>query len=714
MPVKAFAKQISSTRDHRLLADSLFEYLSHLLDPHGIGIFVEPASLSNRTPMYQCGELTSLNNYPATFWTWVSQFDTADGVLPMAINTCNWDHFDALGGESFILMLDNCPSCRTYLIIQNCAAERVNQTFRDGFDVLQLAAARWQCIRAEKNAAIEIKNRDTREAQYLDEINLREQFVENMKLVHQVALDLSNPDSLDALYKASVEAVRDRLGFDRAIFMLLDMKKRCFSGTYGTDEHGKTNSEHHTQYDLHQLENEYIEALSDDHTNLVIIEQAPLYTAGQVVGQGWNGMLILREGDKPVGWIAMDNYINRAPITGYQKQMLESFGSLLSQIYIRKRQEQNIRMLHSSMVELSRCDNVSAVCKSAVSFAIQHLGIDRLAVFLTDKECSYMQGTWGTDIQGNIVDESYYHSDLVERDIVAAARSRPNEVAFEESVPIYHDYNIVGVGWTAMTLLTSNTGVPIAFIAADNLLTRSSLTSQLREVIRIFASSLAEVLQRTMAQEELKELNERLEEEVKKRTLELQLANEQLDVISKLDPLTRLGNRRMLAQVLENLNSTHFEPSRPNEKVVFGLILLDLDHFGLYNSVYGHTEGDSALRSVGKILNDHILHENDTFCRIGGEEFMLLMVDTCDSETQQRADSIRRCIEEAQIPHSESSTSDYLTASVGFASLSASLDCLDFDLLYDMADKALYQAKDRGRNRVVSAFENSQIEATFY
>jgi diguanylate cyclase (GGDEF)-like protein len=714
VPVKAFAKQISSTRDHRLLADSLFEYLSQLLHPQGIGIFLEPESALSRTPMYQCGELSSLHDYPATFWTWVSQFDTADGVLPMVINTCNWDHVAVLGGESFILMLDNSPSYRTYLIIQNCSAERVNQTFSDGFDVLQLAAARWQCIRAEKNAALEIKHRDTREAQYLDEIKLREQFVENMKLVHQVALDLSNPDSLDALYRASVEAVRDRLGFDRAIFMLLDMKKRCFSGTYGTDENGKTNSEHHTQYDLHQLESEYIEALSDDHTNLVIIEQAPLYTAGQVVGQGWNGMLILREGDKPVGWIAMDNYINRAPITGYQKQMLESFGSLLSQIYIRKRQEQNIRMLHSSMVELSRCDNVSAVCKSAVSFAIQHLGIDRLAVFLTDKQCSYMQGTWGTDIQGNIVDESYYHSDLVERDIVAAARKRPNEVAFEESVPIYHDYNIVGVGWTAMTMLTSNTGVPIAFIAADNLLTRSSLTSQLREVIRIFASSLAEVLQRTMAQEELKELNERLEEEVKKRTIELQQANEQLDVISKLDPLTRLGNRRMLSQVLDNLNSSHFEPSRPNEKVVFGLILLDLDHFGLYNSVYGHTEGDDALRTVGKILSDHVLNENDTFCRIGGEEFMLLMVDTSDSETKQRADSIRRCIEEAQIPHSDSSTSEYLTASVGFASLSASLDCLDFDLLYNMADKALYQAKDRGRNRVVSAFENSQIEATFY
>lgn len=117
-----------------------------------------------------------------------------------------------------------------------------------------------------------------------------------------------------------------------------------------------------------------------------------------------------------------------------------------------------------------------------------------------------MQGTWGTDIKGDIVDESYYRSELVERDIVAAARACPNQVAFEESVPIYHDFNIVGVGWTAMTMLTTNTGEPIAFIAADNLLTRSPLTSQLREVIRIFASSLAEVLQRTMAQEELKSL----------------------------------------------------------------------------------------------------------------------------------------------------------------------------------------------------------------
>ncbi len=62
-------------------------------------------------------------------------------------------------------------------------------------------------------------------------------------------------------------------------------------------------------------------------------------------------------------------------------------------------------MLHASMVELSRCMTVSEVCKSAVTFAINRMGIDRMAVFLTDEACSYIQGTWGTDIQGNIVDD---------------------------------------------------------------------------------------------------------------------------------------------------------------------------------------------------------------------------------------------------------------------------------------------------------------------
>ncbi len=697
MNVKSFTRKVSATRDHRLLADIIFEYLSQLLEPKAIVIFDDPSVNTSCEVTYSDGDLFPIQSYPQTFWQWACQFDTSESLIPFALNRCQWDHQSLLGGDSFIMMLDNSPAMRTYMVIQGVTNGNSHHVYEESHDAMQLAAARWQCIRAEKNATLEVKNRDIREAQYLDEISQRERFIENMKLVQQVALELSNPASINDLYKLAVEAIRVRLGFDRSVFMLLDMKKRSFSGTYGTDEFGNTVSEFHTQYDLHQLDEKFIAALSNCDTNLVVIEDSPIYNSGRVVGQGWNAMLILRDGNEPIGWLALDNYLDRKPITSYQKQMLESFGSLLSQIYIRKRQEQNVRMLHSSMVELSRCTTVSDVCKSAVTFAINHLGIDRLAVFLTDESCSYMQGTWGTDIQGNVVDESYYLGETQERSIISLARSMPNEVAFEESVPIYHDCNIVGFGWAAMTLLTSNSNGPIAFIAADNLLTRSPLTSQLREVIRIFASSLAEVLQRTQAQEAIRELNENLEREVQNRTQQLEQANQQLEVLSKLDPLTRLGNRRMLEHVMEKCCESDCEQS-----VHFGVILLDIDHFGLFNNHYGHLEGDIALMRIGSILDQQTFNEDEVFCRIGGEEFVLLLVGVECSQVAARAEAIRHCIEAENIRHSENPDADCLTISAGYACASVRNTEFNFDQLYQQADAALYQAKRAGRNQVCS------------
>ncbi|WP_200855917.1 hypothetical protein, partial [Klebsiella pneumoniae] len=111
-------------------------------------------------------------------------------------------------------------------IIQAACVDKVHLSTQSGeLDFLQLIAAKWQCLRAESEASKEFKNRDLREAQYLSEIRQREQFIDNMKLVHQVALELSNPANLDELHRASVEAMRHRLGFDRSALLLLDMKK---------------------------------------------------------------------------------------------------------------------------------------------------------------------------------------------------------------------------------------------------------------------------------------------------------------------------------------------------------------------------------------------------------------------------------------------------------------------------------------------------------
>jgi len=694
---RVLIKDIMSARNQRFLANALFQYLDELVEPENIGIFAELKGGQIGEFLYQRGQPLPILRYPETFWAWVSQFDTSDGLIPLAMNTCQWDYAVSMGTDSYIFMLDNHPERRIYLIIESLNVDKLNQLNQTHYlDTLQVIASRWQCVRAETEAAKEFKQRDIKEAKYLDVIKQRELFIDNMKLVQEVAVEISNPTNLDQLYRLAVEVIRDKLGFDRAVFMLLDIKKRCFSGTYGTDEEGNTVSEHHTQYDLHQLEETYINALFEGKENLVIVEDAPLYTAGSVVGQGWNGMLILRDGEEIIGWIAMDNYINRTPITSYQRQMLESFGSLLSQIYIRKRQEQNVRMLHASMVELSRCMTVSEVCKSAVTFAINRLGIDRFAVFLTDKDCTHMQGTWGTDIQGNVVDESYYRSETVDRSIVQAAQTNPNEVVFEESVPIYHDFHIVGFGWTAMTMLVSNSGEPIAFIAADNLIKRSPLTHQLREVIRMFSSNLTEVLLRTRAQEAIHELNENLEQEVKARTRDLQKANEQLERMSKLDPLTRLGNRRMLESMLEEIC---FEGD--DSATCYGLILVDIDHFGLYNNHYGHMQGDIALMRIGSILQNYTQSEREVFCRIGGEEFALLISSKDAEQVNRLSENIRSQIEQENIAHEQSSVHKSLTVSIGYSVMELIQSEFSFDKLYNSADKSLYKAKNGGRNQVI-------------
>ncbi|MCQ8156601.1 GGDEF domain-containing protein, partial [Vibrio parahaemolyticus] len=70
----------------------------------------------------------------------------------------------------------------------------------ESYDAMQRAAARWQCSRAEKNASQAMRHRDIREAQYVAEISQRERLIDNMKLVQQVALEISNPDSLQDLY----------------------------------------------------------------------------------------------------------------------------------------------------------------------------------------------------------------------------------------------------------------------------------------------------------------------------------------------------------------------------------------------------------------------------------------------------------------------------------------------------------------------------------
>ena len=172
-----------------------------------------------------------------------------------------------------------------------------------------------------------------------------------------------------------------------------------------------------------------------------------------------------------------------------------------------------------------------------------------------------------------------------------------------------------------------------------------------------------------------------------------------------LSHLTRLGNRRMLESLLED----YCDDEKPAIRC-YGLILVDIDFFGLYNNHYGHLQGDIALMRVGSVLERHANGEQEVFCRIGGEEFALLVVAGEAPNVAELSESIRFSIEQENILHEQSDIHRALTVSVGYSVMEVNQRDFNFDALFNAADQSLYQAKRSGRNQVVGSV--SLLEST--
>ena len=167
--------------------------------------------------------------------------------------------------------------------------------------------------------------------------------------------------------------------------------------------------------------------------------------------------------------------------------------------------------------------------------------------------------------------------------------------------------------------------------------------------------------------------------------------SEHYKTLSSHDPLTGALNRSGFAQEFRHL----FPDNRL--KMNSALLVIDLDHFKQVNDTHGHDVGDKVLQCCAETLFKNV-RLNDRLVRWGGEEFILLCVDTSLQQAQLIAEKIRAMIEEMKIDAEQQSLS--VTASIGVA-VSHHLE--DFDGLFQRADKALYSAKELGRNCVVLA-----------
>jgi len=176
---------------------------------------------------------------------------------------------------------------------------------------------------------------------------------------------------------------------------------------------------------------------------------------------------------------------------------------------------------------------------------------------------------------------------------------------------------------------------------------------------------------------------------------ELERLNGELALQARTDALTGLGNRLRLH---EDLQAHHERAVRYNRP--YCVALFDLDTFKAFNDTYGHLEGDHALRRVAQTLQMDSRGADGAY-RYGGEEFVVLLTETPLSQGVHAIERLRAAVEELAIPHAASAPSDVLTISVGIAAWDPETTGRPDDVLA-RADRALYQSKAAGRNRVTA------------
>ena len=191
---------------------------------------------------------------------------------------------------------------------------------------------------------------------------------------------------------------------------------------------------------------------------------------------------------------------------------------------------------------------------------------------------------------------------------------------------------------------------------------------------------------------ELEALNRNLESLVEKRTLELKLANERLSELAMTDPLTKVMNRRAFSKkLIEEIDrSTRYKHS-------LIIAMIDIDHFKHFNDTEGHVLGDEALKKVAQIFLSN-LRKSDSLARYGGEEFIIMMPETKLNSGMEICERLRTAIENHSFQGQE--RAGYLTVSIGLCEFPESGD--NAEDLVKSADKALYEAKQSGRNRVMT------------
>ena len=236
----------------------------------------------------------------------------------------------------------------------------------------------------------------------------------------------------------------------------------------------------------------------------------------------------------------------------------------------------------------------------------------------------------------------------------------------------------------------------IGILYLENHLTPEAFTPGRIELLNLLIAQAAISIKNAKLYEQVEHYAQTLETQVEARTQQLVEANIILRRLANLDGLTQVANRRSFDTYLREVWLQAEQTQQP-----LTLMLSDVDCFKLYNDRYGHQAGDRVLQQIAKTLEQAVAEDPTAqVARYGGEEFAVILPRTDRLHAIAIADRIQIAIRSLAIPHEQSLVKEYVTLSMGVCSLVPNSE-LNWPRLIQMADEALYAAKQQGRDRFV-------------
>ncbi|MCI0712410.1 MAG: PAS domain S-box protein, partial [Chloroflexi bacterium] len=354
------------------------------------------------------------------------------------------------------------------------------------------------------------------------------EFQEKLRTVHDITLALAQEKSLMDVCRLGVELGRSRLGFDRLGLWVLNQARDTILGTFGTDENGQLRDERHLSFPLEQIFPEILAVF--ERNERIISRDGGVINDGeyQIDSDGWNVVAILWNGSEGIGWLSADNYLSKAPERPYEVDLLvvyaTALGSLITQ---RQAQEtalafqEKLRQVHEITLQLSQEKSLADMYRRAVELGRSELGFDRLGLWVLNEARDTILGTFGTDENGQLLDERHLSFPLEQifPEVLAGFKRRERIISESVGFIALPGYKTDPDGWIVIAMLW-NGREGVGWLSTDNYFLKASKRPYEQDLLTVYATALGSLITQRQAEETALAFQEKLRR-VHEITLEL-------------------------------------------------------------------------------------------------------------------------------------------------------------------------------------------------